>query len=164
MRIGTGYDLHRFVPGRRLILGGAAIPHDRGLAGHSDGDCLSHALADAILGAAGLPDIGHYFPDTDEQHRNMDSLEILRRAKAEAERLGRAIVNLDAVIITEAPKMTPHLKGIKKSLSQALNLPPDAIGLKAKTNERLGATGRGEALAVHTVCLLSSPAAGCRGI
>lgn len=148
---GIGYDVHRLVEGRPLVLGGLEIPHDRGLEGHSDADVLSHAIADAILGAAGERDIGHFFPNTDESIRGISSLEILRRVRETLTSKGVVIVNIDATLIAEEPKISPHLQGMKTALSTALSLPPGRIGIKATTNEGMGFLGRGEGIAALAV-------------
>lgn len=151
---GIGYDVHRFAAGRPLVLGGVRIEHPLGLDGHSDADVLSHAIADAVLGAAGLPDIGHFFPNTDEGIRGIASTEILRRAVAAIRSAGGELLNVDATVVAEAPKVAPHLPAMKECLSAALGLPPGRIGIKATTNEGMGFVGRGEgiaALAVATV-------------
>lgn len=154
-RIGIGYDIHPLKRGRRCILGGVEIPSEAGPDGHSDADVLCHALADAILGAAGLRDIGAYFPNTDPACKNMNSLDIVRRAVAEASALGYRIQNVDATVIAEQPKLSPHLDAIKASLSKALQIPEDCVGVKATTNEKLGALGAGLGIAVHAVCLIA---------
>jgi 2-C-methyl-D-erythritol 2,4-cyclodiphosphate synthase len=154
-RVGTGYDLHRFVEGRPLVLGGVRIPHDRGLAGHSDADAVSHAVTDAILGAAGLGDIGRLFPDADPAYKDADSLALLADAVARVHRTGFGVVNVDVVVIAEQPKIGPHVEAIRASLSGALGVPASAISVKGKTNEGVDAIGRGEALAVHAVALLA---------
>lgn len=154
IRVGHGYDLHRLTKGRKLILGGVQIPFHLGLLGHSDADCLSHALADAILGALALPDIGHYFPDTDENNKNMDSKIILKKALSEAENQNYQIGNIDLTIITEEPKLSPHINNIKTTLSQTLNVEPNRIGIKVTTNEKIGAIGRMEGIAAFAVCTL----------
>ncbi len=153
-RVGSGYDLHRFADGRRLILGGVEIPFDRGLAGHSDADALCHAVTDALLGAASLGDIGTHFPDTDARWRGASSIGLLEQAVAMVGRLGFRVVNADATIVTERPKLGPHRAAMAASLARALGLPASAVSVKAKTNEGVDATGRGEALAVHAVALL----------
>jgi 2-C-methyl-D-erythritol 2,4-cyclodiphosphate synthase len=158
MRIGTGYDIHRLVEGRPLILGGVKIPYDKGLLGHSDADVLSHAIADAILGAAGLPDIGFYFPNTDPSIEGIDSQEILKRAVAEAEEEGFRLVNADSVLIAEEPRISIHIASIKERLSQSLSIPVTASGIKATTNEGVGDLGKGLAIAAQAVCLLKSTA------
>jgi|TARA_B110000438_G_scaffold205279_1_gene196945 2-C-methyl-D-erythritol 2,4-cyclodiphosphate synthase len=153
-RVGLGYDVHRLVAGRRLVLGGVEIPSEVGLEGHSDADVLSHALSDAILGAAGLPDIGHYFPNTDASIEGIDSQVILKRCAEEVAALGWAIGNLDAMLVAEAPKISPYLDEMKQCLSQTLGLPADVIGIKATTHERLGDIGRGLGMSAQAVCLL----------
>ena len=154
-RIGHGYDIHRLVPGRPLILGGVRFATDYGLDGHSDADCLTHAICDALLGAAGLPDIGHFFPNTDPAYKNIDSQLLLRRIVAEITARGFNIANIDASVIAEKPKIYPHLAAMKAALAQSTGLLPDAIGLKATTNEGVDDLGRGLAIAAHAVALLS---------
>jgi 2-C-methyl-D-erythritol 4-phosphate cytidylyltransferase/2-C-methyl-D-erythritol 2,4-cyclodiphosphate synthase len=153
-RIGTGYDLHRFVEGRRLILGGVEIPFDRGLSGHSDADALCHAVTDAVLGAASLGDIGEHFPDSDDRWRGASSVRMLEHAVSLADGHGFRVVNVDATIVAERPKLGPHRAALVASLARALDVPASAVSVKAKTNEGMDATGRGEALAVHAVALL----------
>jgi 2-C-methyl-D-erythritol 2,4-cyclodiphosphate synthase len=153
-RIGVGYDSHRTVEGRRLVLGGEHIPSTVGLKGHSDGDALCHAVTDAILGAAARGDIGQHFPDSDPQYRDADSLELLRRAVAVVRAAGFAIENVDAVVIAERPKLAPHIAQIRARLAGALEVPVDAVSVKGKTNEGMGEIGRGEGMAVHAVALL----------
>lgn len=148
---GIGYDVHRFAEGRPLVLGGVEIPHDRGLDGHSDADVLSHAIADAILGAAGLPDIGHFFPNTDASIRGISSLEILQRVRKTLAERYADIVNVDATLIAEEPKIAPHLEAMKAALGSVLALPADRIGIKATTNEGMGFLGRGEGIAAMAV-------------
>lgn len=160
VRIGCGYDLHRLVDGRALILGGVTIPSERGLAGHSDADVLCHAVTDAILGAASQGDIGRHFPDTDGRWRGASSLDLLRQAVAIVQQAGYRLVNIDATVIAERPKLGPHRDGIIASLAAGVGLPPSAVSVKAKTNEGVDATGRGEAIAVHAVALLEQRAAG----
>jgi len=154
-RIGHGYDIHRIVPGRPLVLGGVRFETDYGLDGHSDADCVTHAICDALLGAAGLPDIGHFFPNTDPAYRNIDSQVLLQRVCAEITKLGYNISNLDASVIAEKPKIFPRLAEMKAALARSSGLLPDEIGLKATTNEGVGDIGRGLAIAAHAVCLLS---------
>ncbi len=158
-RIGSGYDLHRFAEGRRLILGGAEIPFDRGLSGHSDADALCHAITDAVLGAASLGDIGAHFPDTDARWHGVSSVAMLRHAVELAAGQGFRIVNVDATIIAERPKLGPHRAAMVASLAGALGLAESAVSVKAKTNEGVDATGRGEALAVHAIALLQRDSA-----
>jgi 2-C-methyl-D-erythritol 2,4-cyclodiphosphate synthase len=155
LRVGMGYDLHRLVEGRRLILGGVEIASERGLAGHSDADALSHAITDAVLGAAGAGDIGRHFPDTDERWRGASSIDLLRRAAAMAREAGCRVVNVDAVVLAEHPRIGPHVPAIVTALSAALGVPPDAVSVKGKSGEGIGEIGRGEAIAVHAVALLS---------
>jgi 2-C-methyl-D-erythritol 4-phosphate cytidylyltransferase / 2-C-methyl-D-erythritol 2,4-cyclodiphosphate synthase len=154
-RIGTGYDLHVFVEGRPLILGGVRIPYDRGLRGHSDADAVCHAVTDAILGAANLGDIGRLFPDTDPRFRDADSLGLLADAAARVAGAGWQVVNVDVVVIAERPKIGPHAAAMQASLAATLGVAPGAIAIKGKTNEGVDATGRGEALAVHAVALIA---------
>lgn len=154
-RVGHGYDIHRLVPGRPLVLGGVRFETDYGLDGHSDADCLTHAICDALLGAAGLPDIGHFFPNTDPAYRNIDSQLLLQRVRTEIIRLGYNIANIDATVIAEKPKIYPRLAEMKAALAKSTGLLPDEIGLKATTNEGVGDLGRGLAIAAHAVCLLS---------
>lgn len=154
IRIGQGFDVHALVPGRPLIVGGVIIPHGRGLLGHSDADVLLHAITDAILGAAGLGDIGHWFPDTDAAHAGADSADLLRRAMAGAREAGWEIGNLDATIIAQAPKMAPHLPAMKAKIAAALGCDVGRLNLKAKTSERLGYVGRGEGISAQAVTLL----------
>lgn len=150
-RVGIGYDVHQLVEGRKLILGGVEIEHDRGLEGHSDADALAHAIADALLGAVGLPDIGHHFPNTDESIRGISSMEILSRV-AEMVRARRGyIVNIDATVIAEAPKLAPHLAAMVNALALALRIGLDRVTVKATTNETLGFLGRGEGIAAMAV-------------
>ena len=149
--VGIGYDVHRLVEGRKLILGGIEIPHCRGLDGHSDADVLTHAIADALLGAAGEKDIGHYFPNTDPSIQGIDSQEILARVQAILATKQLAIVNIDCSLIAEAPKIGPHLQAMRARLSQTLQIPPRRIGVKATTNEGLGFIGKGEGIAAMAV-------------
>jgi 2-C-methyl-D-erythritol 2,4-cyclodiphosphate synthase len=156
MRVGLGVDVHAFASAeddRRLIIGGVEIPFDRGLLGHSDADVLAHAVTDALLGAAGLEDIGHYFPDTDERYRDADSIELLR----EVRRLiggSWAVANVDAVVICERPKIRDHREAMRENLSAAMDVDPSRVGVRGTTTERLGFTGRGEGIAAQAVCLL----------
>ncbi len=154
---GIGYDVHRFVEGRPLVLGGIEIAHDRGLDGHSDADVLSHAIADAILGAAGERDIGHFFPNTDESIRGISSLDILRHIRENLAAKGVAIINIDATLVAEEPKIAPHLDRMKEALSTALALTPDRIGIKATTNEGMGFIGRGEGIGALAVASVERP-------
>lgn len=154
---GIGYDVHRLVAGRTLVLGGVEIPHPLGLEGHSDADVLCHAIADAILGAAGEPDIGHLFPNTDPSIRGISSLEILRRVRAVLEEKSIRLHNIDATLIAEEPKISPHLTLMKERVGNALSLPPSRIGIKATTNETLGFTGRGEGMAALATACVDRP-------
>lgn len=158
-RCGIGYDVHRFAePGARpLVLGGVVIPSDRGLLGHSDADVLSHAIADAIFGALGEPDIGFWFPPTDPQWLDMCSLDILRKAAARAAELGARLVNIDSSLVAEAPKIMPHAPAMRTAMADALGLPPNAVGIKATTNERLGFVGREEGIAAMAVASVLMP-------
>ena len=154
IRIGNGYDLHRLVGDRRLVLGGVEIPYEKGLLGHSDADVLTHAIMDAMLGALALGDIGHYFPPTDPKWAGADSIMLLQQVQELILAQGWQVNNLDAVVIAEAPKLKPHIKAIRDRLSQAMNLPIDCVSVKATTNEGMDAIGEKEAIAVHAVVLL----------
>jgi 2-C-methyl-D-erythritol 4-phosphate cytidylyltransferase/2-C-methyl-D-erythritol 2,4-cyclodiphosphate synthase len=153
-RIGTGYDSHRLVEGRRLILGGVLIPYSMGLKGHSDGDALCHAITDAVLGAAALGDIGRHFPDTDPQWRGANSIGLLQHAVGLVRDAGYVVANVDAVVVAERPALAPHVDRIRTRLAEALGVGMDAVSVKGKTNEGMGETGRGEGIAVHAVALL----------
>lgn len=155
-RIGFGYDVHRLVAGRPLILGGVHIESKLGLEGHSDADCLTHAIADAILGACGERDIGHHFPNTNPEFEGLDSQVILQKAVVLAEQKGYRIGNIDTCVIAERPMIGAYLDRMKSTLSETLSLAPDCIGIKATTNEKLGALGASEGIAAHAVCLLLS--------
>ena len=154
MRIGIGYDIHRLVEGRELVLGGVRIPHDQGLLGHSDADALIHAVMDAILGALALGDIGKHFPDTDPAYRGISSLTLLEHVCRLMEQQGYRLGNLDAIIFAERPKMAPHRESMRQLLAQALKADLGAISVKAGTNEGCDAVGRGEAIACQAVVLL----------
>ena len=154
IRIGQGYDLHRLVSDRRLVLGGIEIPYEKGLLGHSDADVLTHAIMDAMLGALALGDIGHYFPPSDPKWAGADSLMLLQQVQDLIAAQGWRVNNLDAVVIAEAPKLKPHIKAIRDRLSQVMNLPIDCVSVKATTNEGMDAIGQKEAIAVHAVVLL----------
>jgi 2-C-methyl-D-erythritol 2,4-cyclodiphosphate synthase len=154
-RIGHGYDIHRLVAGRPMILGGVKFDTDYGLDGHSDADCLTHAICDAILGAAALPDIGHFFPDTDPAFKNINSQILLQRVCTEVMKLGFDLVNIDASVIAEKPKIYPRLADMKAALAKSTGLTAADIGLKATTNEGVDEIGRGLAIAAHAVVLLS---------
>ncbi len=153
-RVGQGFDVHALVPGRKLIIGGVDIPFDRGLLGHSDADVLLHAITDALLGAAGLGDIGRHFPDTDERFAGADSRILLREAVAAVHAAGWRVGNLDATVIAQAPKILPHVPAMVANISADLGVAADAVNLKGKTTERLGFTGRGEGIAAEAVALL----------
>ena len=153
-RIGHGFDLHRLVKGRKLILGGIEIPHNLGLLGHSDADCLIHALADAILGALAQPDIGHLFPDNDPSNKDLESSIILTKAVETAKELGFSLANVDITLIAQRPKIGPHIAAIRSKLAPLLNLTENQIGIKATTHEEIGSLGREEGIAAHAVCLL----------
>jgi 2-C-methyl-D-erythritol 2,4-cyclodiphosphate synthase len=154
IRVGLGWDVHALVPGRRLKLGGVEIESTHGLLGHSDADVLLHAITDAILGAAGLGDIGRRFPDTDARHRGADSLELLRVAAEEVRAAGWTVANVDAVVIAERPKIAPHVEAMRKRIAPVLGVAESAIGIKGKSTEHLGFTGRGEGIAAQAVALL----------
>ena len=154
---GIGYDVHRFEEGRPLILGGVEIPHSHGLDGHSDADVLCHAIADAILGAIGERDIGHHFPNTDESIRGISSLEIVRKAAELVGSQGGRVLNIDATLIAEVPKIAPHLDAMKANLAAALRIPAQRVGVKATTNERLGFVGRREGIAAMAVASVELP-------
>ena len=154
-RIGQGLDVHRLVEGRKLILGGVEIPHDKGLLGHSDADALLHAITDAILGAAGLGDIGRLFPDTDPAHAGADSRVLLREAMRRVREAGWSVGNVDVTIIAQAPKMAPHAPAMVLNIAADLGIAPDCVNVKAKTNEKLGHLGRGEGIATQAVVLLA---------
>ena len=154
LRIGHGYDVHRLVGGRRLIIGGVEIPHALGLLGHSDADVLVHAVMDSLLGAAALPDIGHLFPDTDSAYAGADSIELLRRVGALLRERGHAVVNIDATIIAQKPKMAPHLDAMCANIAAALGIGREQVNVKATTEEKLGFTGAEEGIAAHSVCLI----------
>ena len=154
MRIGHGYDVHRLVVGRRLILGGVDIPHETGLLGHSDADVLTHAVMDALLGAAALGDIGKLFPDSDPAYSGADSLQLARVVAKKLLEAGFTIGNVDATVIAEAPKLAPHIQKMRENLADALGIPLDAVSVKATTEEKLGFTGERLGIAAHAVCLL----------
>ena len=155
MRIGHGYDVHKLTEGRPLILGGVAVPHEKGLLGHSDADVLTHAVMDALLGAAALGDIGSHFPDTDPAYKGADSLALARRVAALLAQNGWRVENIDATLLCQAPKLAPHIPAMQRNLADALGLPPGAVSVKATTEERLGFTGAGLGIAAHAVALLT---------
>ena len=154
MRIGHGYDVHRLVPGRALILGGVDIPWDYGLLGHSDADVLTHAVMDALLGAAGLGDIGQLFPDTDPAYAGADSLALLEQVMGRLDRAGLRVGNVDATLLAQRPKLAPHIPAMRDNLARVLGVDPGRVNVKATTEEGLGFTGAGEGMAAHAVCLL----------
>ena len=154
MRIGHGYDVHRLVAGRRLVIGGVEIAHDKGLLGHSDADVLLHAICDALLGAAALGDIGRHFPDSDPKYKGIDSRELLRHAAALLKGKGHRAASVDATIIAEAPRMAPHVAKMVANIASDLGIDASRVNVKATTTEGLGFAGRGEGIAAHAVCLL----------
>ena len=154
MRIGHGYDVHRLVEGRRLILGGVDIPWERGLLGHSDADVLTHAVMDALLGAAGLGDIGQHFPDTDPAYAGADSLKLLEHVAALLRERGFTVGNVDATVLAQRPKLAPHIPQMRDNLAQAMGVEPEQVNVKATTEEGLGFTGSGEGMAAHAVALI----------
>ena len=154
MRIGHGYDVHRLVEGRKLILGGVEIEYPLGLLGHSNADVLLHAVSDALLGAAGLRDIGYHFPDTDPNFKDANSLELLRIVGQKVAAAGYRISNIDVTMIAQAPKLKPHIETMQSNIAGALNLDVSRVNVKATTEEKLGFTGSGEGMACHAVCLL----------
>jgi 2-C-methyl-D-erythritol 2,4-cyclodiphosphate synthase len=154
-RIGHGYDIHRIVAGRPLVLGGVKFDTDYGLEGHSDADCLTHAICDALLGACSLPDIGHFFPNTDPAYKDIDSQMLLARVCVELSKRSFAIVNIDATVLAEKPKIYPRLAEMKAALAKSTHVPVASIGIKATTNEGVDEIGRGLAIAAHAVCLIA---------
>ena len=154
MRVGHGFDAHRFGPGDHVVLGGVAIPHDQGLVAHSDGDVLIHAICDALLGAAALGDIGRHFPDSDEAWKDVDSRILLRRVVEEIARHGLVVGNLDSTVIAQRPRLGRHIDGMRQNLAADLKVALNRVNVKATTTERMGYTGRGEGIAAHAVVLL----------
>ena len=154
MRIGHGYDVHRLVPDRDLIVGGVKIPHTLGLLGHSDADVLLHAVSDALLGAAGLGDIGKHFPDTDPQYKGADSLKLLQIVGEKIADAGYRVSNIDVTMIAQRPKLRPYIETMEQNIASALNIDVSRVNVKATTEERLGFTGNEEGMACHAVCLL----------
>jgi 2-C-methyl-D-erythritol 2,4-cyclodiphosphate synthase len=154
MRIGQGFDVHALVPGRKLVIGGVEIPHHKGLQGHSDSDVLLHAICDALLGAAALGDIGWHYPDSDPQYSEVDSRELLRATAKKVVAAGYKIVNVDATIIAQAPRMAPHVAKMIGNIASDLGIMPAAVSVKATTTENLGFTGRGEGIAAQAVALI----------
>jgi 2-C-methyl-D-erythritol 2,4-cyclodiphosphate synthase len=156
MRIGEGWDTHRLVEGRPLVLGGVTIPFDKGLLGHSDADALLHAITDALLGAAGLGDIGRHFPDTDAAYRGADSVKLLQAAAEKLRLAGWRIVNIDSTVVAQAPRLAPHIEAMRNSIARALTLEVSAVNVKAKTAEKMGPVGEGLAIEARAVCLLAA--------
>lgn len=156
MRVGMGYDVHRLVEERRLILGGVEIPYEKGLLGHSDADVLLHAIMDAMLGAAALGDIGRHFPDTDPAYKGADSMVLLQACREKLRAAGYRVHNLDALICAQAPKMAPHIENMRANIARALQLDVDAVNVKATTTERLGFVGDGSGISAYAVCLLEA--------
>ncbi len=154
MRIGHGYDVHRLVEGRRLILGGVDIPYEKGLLGHSDADVLVHAVMDALLGAMGAPDIGQLFPDKDPAYKGADSMVLLAHVAGIMNDKGYILGNLDATVLAQAPKLAPHIPAMKENIARVLGVSVEQVNVKATTEEHLGFTGSGEGMAAHAVCLL----------
>ena len=160
IRVGTGYDVHAFAEGRPCVLGGVTIPHERGLQGHSDADVLTHAIADALLGAAALGDIGKHFPDDDEQYRDISSLVLLERIVDALGESGYTVSNVDATVVAERPKLSSFVPLMRSRIGAALGLPDDRVSVKATTSERLGFTGREEGIAAHAVVLIRTAGGG----
>ncbi len=156
MRIGHGYDVHRLTEGRKLILGGVKIPHETGLLGHSDADVLLHAIADALLGAAALGDIGKLFPDNDERYRGADSLILLQKVGTHLACAGYRVVNIDSTVIAQAPKLSPYIPAMRENIARVLRISPSAVSVKATTEEGLGFSGERLGIAAHAVCLIES--------
>ena len=155
--VGTGYDVHQFAKDRKLILGGVEIPHTHGLQGHSDADVLCHAIADAVLGAAGLPDIGHYFPPGDPACKDISSLKILEKAASLVHEMGGRLCNVDSTLVAEAPKVLPHAAAMKENIGEALGISPTRVGIKATTNETMGFVGRNEGIAALASASITLP-------
>ncbi len=153
-RVGLGYDVHRLTEDRELILGGVKIPYEKGLLGHSDADVLVHAVMDALLGACKLGDIGQHFPDTDPRYKDISSITLLKHVGGLLEKKGYKAVNIDSIIVAQRPKMMPHIPEMEKNISAALNIPVDAVNVKATTEEGLGFTGMGEGIASKAVCMV----------
>jgi 2-C-methyl-D-erythritol 2,4-cyclodiphosphate synthase len=154
MRIGQGFDVHQLVPGRKLVVGGVHIAHDKGLLGHSDADVLLHAICDALLGASALGDIGRHFPDSDPKYKGIDSRELLRRVAALLRDRGHRVVNVDATLIAEAPRMAPHIPAMVANIADDLAIESRYVNVKATTTEKLGFAGRGEGIAAQAICLI----------
>lgn len=158
LRIGEGWDVHALVPGRALVIGGVAIPYDRGLLGHSDADVLLHAITDAVLGAAGLGDIGRHFPDTDPCFKGADSVLMLEEAARRVAQAGWLVANIDSTVVAQAPRLAPHIDAMRQRIAKALGLPTSQVNVKAKTAERLGPVGQGQSIEARAVVLLSARA------
>jgi 2-C-methyl-D-erythritol 2,4-cyclodiphosphate synthase len=156
MRIGQGFDAHALVTGRKLVIGGVQVPYDKGLAGHSDADVLIHAVCDALLGAAGLGDIGKHFPDSDSRFKDIDSRKLLREVARLIEAEHLKVVNVDATVIAQAPRLAPHVAAMRANLAADLGIAPSVVNIKAKTTEKLGFVGRGEGIAAEAIALLDS--------
>ena len=156
VRIGHGYDVHAFADDRKCIIGGVEIPYEKGLLGHSDADVLLHAISDSLLGAAALGDIGKHFPDTDPEYKGADSLKLLACVVKLINDKGYKVVNIDATVIAQAPKLAPHILAMRENISRALNVDVDFVSVKATTEEKLGFTGRKEGISAHCVCLIES--------
>jgi 2-C-methyl-D-erythritol 2,4-cyclodiphosphate synthase len=154
MRVGQGFDVHALAAGRRLVIGGVTIAHDKGLEGHSDADVLLHAICDALLGAAGMGDIGRHFPDTDPAYRGADSRSLLRQVVSKVEESGFRVLNVDATILAQAPRMAPHVRRMVENIAADLGIAPGAVNVKATTTERLGFIGRGEGIAAQAIVLI----------
>ena len=159
MRIGSGYDVHKLVEGRLLILGGVEIPYAKGLLGHSDADVLVHAVIDALVGAMGMGDIGRHFPDGDAKYKNIDSLKLLQAVLAMMKKYGYRVINIDSTIIAQAPKLAPYTEKMRKRIAKVLEIDPSLVNVKAKTEEGLGFTGSGEGIAAQAVCLIEETGA-----
>jgi 2-C-methyl-D-erythritol 2,4-cyclodiphosphate synthase len=155
LRIGEGWDTHALVPGRRLVIGGVEIPYERGLLGHSDADVLLHAITDALIGAAGLGDIGRHFPDTDERFRGADSVVLLREALRRVREAGWTLGNVDSTVVAQAPKLAPHIEAMRTRIAEALAIAPEQVNVKAKTAEKLGPVGMGQSIEARAVVLLT---------
>ena len=157
IRVGQGYDVHRFTEGDHIVIGGVRIPHDKGIEAHSDGDVLIHALCDALLGAAALGDIGHHFPDTDAQYAGADSRELLRQVRGQLHAGGYTINNIDATIVAQAPKMAPHIHAMREHISKDLDILIDQVNIKATTTEKLGFEGRAEGISAQAIACVELP-------
>ena len=154
MRIGNGYDVHKLVEGRDLILGGVKVPYEKGLLGHSDADVLAHAVIDAIIGALGIGDIGAHFPDTDEKYKGADSLVLLKHTGEMAKEMGYRIVNIDSIVVAQKPKLLPYIKEMRENMARVLEMDPADVNVKAKTEEKLGFTGNLEGMKSYAVCII----------